>query len=122
LATASAVPALSADSAGRVYHANHYLVDHPSVKDTVWLKDSLFRTEQIKELCRLCSPEAPTFEGIEGLYKNEMNFPASINRLCSEGSTASETLFNIVMELKERKTEVTLGRPTSPEDFVTLTF
>ena len=113
---------LDMDSAGRVCHANHYLVDHPGVEDTVWLKDSLFRTERIKELCKLYSPEAPTFEGIKGLYRDEMNFPVSINRLFSEGASTSETLFNIVMELKERKAEITLGRPSSPEDFVALTF
>lgn len=97
----------------QVFHSNHYLVPHPGVSDTVWLEDSKFRIKRIQEICDELG-HSPTMTEVQALFKDEKNYPYAICRAQEDGNH-SGTLFNIVMDLKARKTSVILGRPTAPE-------
>ncbi|KAK7715954.1 hypothetical protein SLS57_006705 [Botryosphaeria dothidea] len=99
------------DEAGRIYHSNHYLVDHPGVKDTVYLPDSIPRVKRIRELAEGLGKQDASVSELLGVFKDEQNFPRSINRKQVE-SNSSETLFNIICDLKAKKAYVTEGRPT----------
>jgi isopenicillin-N N-acyltransferase-like protein len=114
---------LPQDEAGRVYHSNHFLADHPDVHDTVWLADSPFRVKRIQELANdVGSKQAePTIDSFRDMFKDESNYPSAICRAEVQGSD-SATLFNIVMDLSEKKGIVTLGRPCAVEDTVVLSF
>jgi isopenicillin-N N-acyltransferase-like protein len=105
------------DRRGRVAHSNHLLLDHPAVVDTCWLKDSPFRVERVLELSEELGAGEPTWEGISGLFTDRLNAPAAI---CRTGD--SETLFNIVMDLKPRRAVVRVGLPSQPEEVVELGF
>jgi len=104
----------------QVFHSNHYLVEHPGVVDTVWLEDSRFRIKRIQEICDGVG-DAPTVREVQGLFKDEKNYPYAICRAEEEGNH-SGTLFNIVMDLKAKKASVILGRPTTPEGVYELGF
>ncbi|KAI4724171.1 AAT-domain-containing protein [Aureobasidium sp. EXF-10728] len=97
----------------QVFHSNHYLVPHPGVTDTVWLEDSKFRIKRIQEICDELG-QSPTMAEIQALFRDEKNYPFAICRAEEQGNH-SGTLFNIVMDLKAKKTSVILGRPTTPE-------
>lgn len=106
------------DSAGRVVHANHLLLDHPGEKDTVWLKDSLTRVPTMaSNASKLCNE--PTWEDVNRLFEDEQNYPGSICRFETK-ETGSATLFNIVMDLKKKKAVVRLGRPSEVEKSIEL--
>ena len=104
----------------QVFHSNHYLVEHPGVTDTVWLEDSRFRIKRIQEICNEVG-DMPSVKEVQGLFKDEKNYPYAICRAEEEGNH-SGTLFNIVMDLKARKASVILGRPTTPEGVYDLSF
>lgn len=106
--------------AGQVFHSNHYLVQHPGVIDTVWLEDSRFRVKRVEELCHELG-DSPSMGSVQGLFTDEKNYPFAICR-AQEGGAASATLFNIVMDLKEKVANVILGRPTAPEGIYELAF
>jgi isopenicillin-N N-acyltransferase-like protein len=107
------------DSAGRVIHANHLLLNHPGEVDTVWLKDSLTRVQTMSENTEKLGKE-PNLEDVSGLFEDEQNLPGAICRVETEVS-GSATLFNIVMDLVNRKAVVKLGRTTEVEERVELT-
>lgn len=98
----------------QIFHTNHYLLPHPGVVDTDWLRDSRFRVSRIEELCSSLGSE-PSLSNIEDVFKDEDNLPASICRLQTE-QTGSATLFNIVMELKSKEVVVKFGRPSAPDE------
>jgi isopenicillin-N N-acyltransferase-like protein len=104
----------------QVFHTNHFLLQHDGVEDKNWLKDSTFRVGRIEELAKKVDGE-PTYEKLYELFKDEENAPGSICRKM-EGKSSSASLFNIVMDLKARKADVTVGRPTEPEEKLTITF
>jgi isopenicillin-N N-acyltransferase like protein len=105
----------------QVFHSNHYLLEHPGTgQDTNWLKDSTFRVKRIEELAKGIGTD-PTTKNVFELFKDEQNWPTAICRSQKTPST-SASLFNIVMDLQAKKADVTLGRPTEPEDFVQLAF
>jgi isopenicillin-N N-acyltransferase-like protein len=106
------------DSAGRVVHANHLLMNHPGETDTVWLKDSLARQQTMSENTEKLGKE-PSWEDVGGLFEDEQNLSGAICRYETEES-GSATLFNIVMDLKNKKAVVRLGRPTEVEDLIEL--
>lgn len=106
------------DSAGRVVHANHLLLEHPGETDTVWLKDSLSRVSTMTEIAGKLGKE-PSLEGFSTLFEDEQNYPGAICRFQTK-ETGSGTLFNIVMDLKSKKAVVRLGRPTQVEETVNL--
>jgi len=106
---------------GKVFHTNHFVLDHNGVKDTIYLQDSAFRLERIKELVinDIRRGLNPSMENIGTLFKDEKNYPEAICRAETKNSTEA-TLFNIVMDLNSRTAKVIIGRPTAPEGFVTL--
>lgn len=108
------------DARQRIFHTNHYLREHIGVKDLNWLEDSHFRVARIQELSDHIHGE-PDRDSVWGLLKDEMNWPGSICRSAQDGST-SATLFTIVMDLKARKADVTLGRPLEPVEQFQLEF
>lgn len=111
---------LSPDSSGRICHANNLLGDHPGVEEPEW-PDSPKRTARMQQLTSQDFGENAGFESILEVFKDEENFPTSINR-CQEGTSRSGTLFNIVLELNEKRGVVSLGRPTQVLEQVTLAF
>lgn len=106
------------DSAGRVIHANHLLLEHPGETDTVWLKDSLSRVRTMAGNAGNLGNEADWKE-VGKLFEDEQNSPGAICRTETVES-GSATLFNIVLDLKAKKAVVRLGRPTEVEDRVEL--
>ncbi|KAF2751247.1 peptidase C45, acyl-coenzyme A:6-aminopenicillanic acid acyl-transferase [Sporormia fimetaria CBS 119925] len=110
------------DASNRLVHANHMLLDHPGEVDTIWLKDSLQRvktlTANVEALAEKSSE--PSWEEVNRLFEDEQNLPTAICR-AETPESGSGTLFNIVMDLKSRKTVVRMGRPVEVEETVTLT-
>lgn len=105
----------------QVFHANHFMLNHgEGVEDTKWLKDSEFRVGRIEKLVKEMEGE-PTYDSLYEVFKDEENLPGCICRL-QEGKSESESLFNIVMDLKAKRADVTLGRPVAPEEKIELTF
>ena len=105
----------------QVFHSNHYILDHPGVgQDTNWLADSSYRITRIEELTnKIQGP--PTMEKVFELFKDESNYPGAICR-AEKGASKSASLFNIVMDCKKKRANVTLGRPVEPEQFVQIAF
>lgn len=106
------------DPKGRIIHTNHLLLDHPGETDTVWLKDSLQRVCTMAENADSLGDQ-PSWEDVSELFEDEQHSPASICRVETK-ETGSETLFNIVMDLKSKTAVVRLGRPTDVEETVKL--
>ncbi|KAF1941929.1 peptidase C45 acyl-coenzyme A:6-aminopenicillanic acid acyl-transferas-like protein [Clathrospora elynae] len=106
------------NTAGRVIHANHLLLKHPGETDTVWLEDSLTRVQTMTGIAGKLGNE-PSWEQVSKLFEDEQNAPGAICRFETE-ETGSATLFNIVMDLKNKKAVVRLGRPTQVEETINL--
>jgi isopenicillin-N N-acyltransferase-like protein len=106
------------DSAGKVIHANHLLLEHPGETDTVWLPDSLTRVPTMTKNVEALSTE-PSWEDVSRLFEDEQNAPGAICRFETQES-GSGTLFNIVMDLNSKKAVVRLGRPTQVEETIEL--
>ena len=104
---------LDMNGKGQVVHSNHYLMPQEGVEDSVWLKDSPYRVDRMATL--VDQLQHADEESIRGLFVDEENYPASICRK-QDGESQSETLFNIVMDLKRRRARVLLGRPIEPEE------
>lgn len=110
------------DDAGRLYHSNHYLVDHPGVKDTQYLRDSIARVARIRELTEgLAKQGEPGVSELRRVFEDERGAPHAINRKEDEAKD-SQTLFNIICDLKAKKAFVTVGRPTEAESSFELGF
>ncbi|KAI9839181.1 MAG: hypothetical protein M1819_003174 [Sarea resinae] len=106
---------------GKTTHTNHYLASHGDIQDIMYLPDTVFRLQRIRELVRDAeqSNAEPSTERISTLFKDEKNYPASICRAEANGSTEA-TLFNIVMDLKNKKATVAIGRPTQADETLLL--
>ena len=107
--SAADIVELPQTSDGICTHSNHFIAEH-SEPSKLYLLDSPFRLERIQELIRLEGGERPGFEGIEGLLRDEKNYPTAICRKASEKS-AAETLFSVVMDLGGGVGRVKMGRP-----------
>lgn len=124
------VKRIGMNEGGRVCHTNHYILSHPGIEEVGIWDDSAPRLARIEELAvELAEKERegkePSMKGIEGLLCDENGFPCSINRHEREkGSNAvsptAATLFSVVMDLRERRAEVKLGRPSEPDEIVEL--
>lgn len=97
---------------GTVTHTNHFIVPHTGPKSKLFLPDSPFRLERIRQLIAdVHGP--PSVQSIDMILQDEKNYPTAICRAETEKSTVA-TLFSIVMDLKRRVASVKIGRPTSP--------
>ena len=109
---------------GILAHTNHYIKPHHGVKDLMPLTDSPTRFERIEQLMRdqakrLHDSRVPRLEDIRSLFKDEENFPTAICRSrVDDGSI--ETLFNIVMDLRNPRAEVVVGKPSSAAEVLCL--
>ncbi|KAF2095120.1 peptidase C45 acyl-coenzyme A:6-aminopenicillanic acid acyl-transferas-like protein [Rhizodiscina lignyota] len=119
--TATTFARLPMDLNDCVIHSNHLLAPHPDVYEPGWLKDSPLRVATMGELTQKLKTkvEEPSWEEFSKLFEDETHYPAAICRKY-EGESGSESLFNIVMELKSKKGVVKLGRPIHPEETVVL--
>ncbi|TDZ33070.1 Acyl-coenzyme A:6-aminopenicillanic-acid-acyltransferase 40 kDa form [Colletotrichum spinosum] len=112
---------LPADHHGRVVHANNMVLEHEGVLESAWLEDSPKRTARMQKLATPEVGEKAGFEALLELFKDEDNFPSSINRKQS-GDLDSGTLFNVVYNLTERKGVISVGRTTEIEEQIEIGF
>jgi len=117
--TSKWVKQINMDEKGRVYHTNHLILDHSDVDEPPWLADSPLRLKHISQMTE--NMVEPQLIDIQGIFKDEVGYPASINRK-TEGQCITQTLFNIVMDLSDRRAEVIVGRPTEQGEQFTLSF
>lgn len=114
--TSADIVEMPMDSRGICTHSNHLVKDH-TIEDKLLLPDSPSRLERIGELIK--TVEKPTLESLAELLKDEQNYPTAINRAQTEKSSI-ETLFSIVMDLKQRHAIVKMGRPTEGGEILEL--
>ncbi|KAI1618598.1 peptidase C45 acyl-coenzyme A:6-aminopenicillanic acid acyl-transferase-like protein [Exophiala viscosa] len=119
--TSTTMLKLLPDAKGRVVHSNHLLLKHPGIIDTVWIKDSLFRVDRMSELTEDLATTEPTWAQVSRLFEDEVNAPTAICR-DQKGESTSGTLFNIIMDLKQKTAVVRLGRPCQTEETDELAF
>lgn len=111
---------LHANQTGRIYHTNHYLVEHLIPNDVRYMPDSRPRVKRIEALCdrltgQLPAGTVPTVEQLRGLFADDEGHPNGINKK-EEGDSRSATLFNIVCDLESVKGYVSVGRLAETED------
>jgi isopenicillin-N N-acyltransferase-like protein len=112
---------LPVDEKGRVIHSNHLLLPHPGgVHEPLWLADSPVRVEVMEKNTAAVS-DSLSFDVFSRQFEDETNYPAAICRK-AEGNIDSETLFNIVMDLRNKKAVVRMGRPVKPEEIIDFGF
>ncbi|CAI6091353.1 unnamed protein product [Clonostachys chloroleuca] len=121
--TATTFARLPMDANKCVVHSNHLLGDHPNIYEPGWLKDSPLRVDIMNGLVTRLAENTfePTLEEFGRLFEDEQNYPAAICRKL-EGDSGAETLFNIVIDLKNKVGVVKLGRPVAVEETVSLSF
>lgn len=112
---------LPPDDQGRVVHANNLILKHEGVFEPQWLPDSPLRTARLQELATPEIGRKASFDTLLGLFKDEQGFPASLNRK-QFGNNDSNTLFNVVYNLTERKGVISMGRPTEIEEQIEIGF
>ncbi|KAI8625083.1 peptidase C45 acyl-coenzyme A:6-aminopenicillanic acid acyl-transferase-like protein [Xylariaceae sp. FL1651] len=117
--TSKWVKELHMDTANRVCHTNHLVLDNSDVYEPAWLEDSPARLARVRELAAQVSD--PTPDTITEVFKDTEGYPRSINRR-QEGMSETETLFTIVMDLTEKSARVTFGRPSNIREQVVLSF
>lgn len=127
--TSTTFARLRPDEEGVVVHSNHLVGDHGGgVVEPRWLEDSLVRIERMRGLAGEFEDDesGDSSDGLQGfgrLFEDEEGKPGAICRSVSgrEGDEV-ETLFNIVMDLREKRAIVRVGRPTESEESIQLSF
>ena len=109
---------------GILTHTNHYIQPHPGVEDLMALKDSLARLKRIDQLIHEQTKKGPDtgnlrMKDVQSILKDEDNFPTAICRSKTDNSSLA-TLFSIVMDLKNRKAEVVVAKPSSAAEILHL--
>ncbi|MCJ1389990.1 hypothetical protein MMC18_002848 [Xylographa bjoerkii] len=103
---------------GIVIHTNHYIGEHPRVKESIDWPDSITRLDRIGKLVSTYQ-DGPTVAAVSEMLRDEQNYPLSICRAQTESST-SATLFCIIMKLDDKVAIVTAGRPVQPGETLIL--
>ncbi|KAF2458594.1 acyl-coenzyme A:6-aminopenicillanic-acid-acyltransferase [Lineolata rhizophorae] len=129
--SAKDVVELGPDRRGAVLHTNHYVAPHAvGVRDARYLPDSGPRLERLGELCDRVVEKSGvesgrevvlTTERLKEVFRDEKGLPGAICR-AADGQSQTETLFGIVMDLRGRKADVTVGRPVDPEEQFVMRF
>jgi isopenicillin-N N-acyltransferase-like protein len=110
---------------GQIAHSNHFIVEHAEgVKPASFSRDSLERIGRARELLgeakgKIGMEKGPTVGIMERMLEDEEGLPGAINRVATEISP-SATLFGIVMDLKGKRAEVRVGRPTECKEVLNL--
>lgn len=112
---------LPADDLGRVIHANNLILKHEGVVEPLWLEDSPKRTARMQELATQAVGENASHETLLELFKDEQGSPAAINRR-QHGNNDSNTLFNVVYNITEKRGVISMGRPTEIEEQIEIGF
>ena len=107
---------LSMPASGILTHTNHFIRKHPGVEEKLQWQDSLVRLTRIEKLMETTNP---SLANVASLLKDEDGLPTAICRDQTHDSTVA-TLFSIRMDLKKRIAEVTVGRPSQPEEHLKL--
>jgi isopenicillin-N N-acyltransferase-like protein len=119
--TSSTFAQLPVDARGRVIHSNHLLLPHPGGGyEPFWLEDSPIRID-VMEKNTAAVTEPLSAETFSRQFEDETNYPGAICRK-AEGKIDSETLFNIVMDLRGKTAVVKIGRPVDVEEVINFTF
>ncbi len=106
---------LPQNSAGQVFHSNHFIVPH-AVKSKLYLPDSPLRLARIETLVKALEEKAePSTDVIEKVLDDEEGYPTAICRDTTEKSTVA-TLFSIVMDLENKSAKVRVGRPITSKE------
>lgn len=111
------------DSHNRVIHSNHLLQKHPGVDDSGWIADSPVRVQRMRTLVKEFDErdQEPSWANFSHFFEDTTNSPGAICRT-QEPPSESATLFNIVMDLKEKRAVVRLGKPIHVEEMIELSF
>ena len=100
-------------STGVLTHTNHLIKSHPGVEDKMALEDSPVRLNRINALVaqqlECGDASTPNLEEIRALMADQDNYPTAICRSKTDTSSVA-TLFSIVMNLKKKVAEVSVGR------------
>jgi isopenicillin-N N-acyltransferase-like protein len=110
---------------GQIAHSNHFIGKHAEgVRPASFTRDSLERIGRARELLAEAKAKAgmekePTVGMMERMLEDEEGSPGAINRVATEESP-SATLFGIVMDLREKRAVVRVGRPMECKGFITL--
>lgn len=107
---------------GQLCHTNHLIARHlpPGLEDFP-REDSFVRLERLRELV---ASAPPSFDTLRTHLSDEENAPDAINRRDNpalEPRDRMETLFTIVMNLSERRAELSFGKPADHPEVITLT-
>ncbi|GHC17308.1 acyl-CoA--6-aminopenicillanic acid acyl-transferase [Kushneria pakistanensis] len=106
---------------GRLCHTNHLIARHlpPGLEDFP-REDSFTRLERLRELV---AESEPSFATLRAHLSDEQGAPDGINRRTNPDVAESEqmeTLFTIVMNLTERRAELSLGKPADQPEIIKL--
>jgi isopenicillin-N N-acyltransferase-like protein len=109
---------------GQIAHSNHFIGKHAEgVKPASFSRDSLERIVRARELLAEAKAkdgmEKPTVRMMERMLEDDKGLPGAINRVATQESP-SATLFGIVMDLREKRAVVRVGRPTECKGTITL--
>lgn len=114
---------LEMDEVGVVAHTNHFVLPHKKgVVEKRWLPDTDFRLRRVGESLE---GKEPSDEVLWEIFRDEVEGDgASICRKQKEvaGPNALATLFGIVMDLREKKATVLVGRPMDPIEKLVFSF
>lgn len=125
---------ISRDDEGRLYHTNHALLEGLKINEVIWLEDTKERITRLKELVSRSDEKvdvktlaiAPQKDRILSFLKDEDNFPNSICRANDAGVPGllgeMQTVFSMIMDLKEDIAWVIVGRPKQVLEEFTLEF
>ncbi|EFE29555.1 acyl-CoA:6-aminopenicillanic-acid- acyltransferase, putative [Trichophyton benhamiae CBS 112371] len=102
-----------------ITHTNHFVHNHKNgLKSVMFMPDSEARLARLRELLAQSGPK-PEFERIEEILKDEKGYPTSICRQ-AKGENTTSTLFSIIMNLRQLKATVIVGRPVDPQGVLEL--
>ncbi|KAH8808818.1 acyl-coenzyme A:6-aminopenicillanic acid acyl-transferase-domain-containing protein [Xylogone sp. PMI_703] len=106
--TSSTFAKIPINEHGYIVHSNHMLLPHADIYEPHWLYDS---PERINIMRRNISNAGPiSWKTFSELFEDETGYPCAISR-SQEGKSDFGTLFNIVINLREKMAEVRIGRP-----------
>ncbi|EQB43315.1 hypothetical protein CGLO_18035 [Colletotrichum gloeosporioides Cg-14] len=121
--TSKGILKIPIDEKGLVVHSNHLLLEHPGVVEPPWLQDSHRRVARLRQLAehQVDSGRAVGTSQLFELFKDQEGYPGSINRHQVQ-DCKTQTLFNIIMDLSEKRATVKFGRPTEDGQLIQFAF
>lgn len=122
-ATSKTIKRINADLLGRIMHSNHLLLKHEGAIE--WPEDDSFtRLKRITKLTDTHNAKGAaelTEDELLGFFDDHHDRPFSICRW-QEGECKDATLFNIIMDLDEKRAAVRIGKVCRVEEEIYLDF